>query len=280
MPGEAHWYEALAAEWSVTRFDTRGSGCQTVTRACSPSTRCRGPGHRRGSRRSETLPTSSRSWTDPRRPLPTRIRHPERVRHLILHSGYVRGMLRRGSAPKRLRDARFSFDQVAQGWDADHVLAREIFVSRNVPRPQRTIVTAYLEIVRQSAIGKDAVRRLRALVDIEVSDIARRVACPTLVTHAQGDRGPRFPRAGCMASLIPDARFVPLEGRSNLIQLHEPAWTQWLAEVRRFLRRNNRLAAAALQLEPPGAGAGAAGCPGLRQRTDRRAAFHQRQDGA
>ena len=38
-----------------------------------------------------------------------------------------------------------------------------------------------------------------------------------------------------MASLIPGARFVPLEGRNHILLENEPAWGQFVAELRAFL---------------------------------------------
>ncbi len=38
-----------------------------------------------------------------------------------------------------------------------------------------------------------------------------------------------------MASMIPGARFVALEGRNHLILEDEPAWPRFLEEVRNFL---------------------------------------------
>jgi len=38
-----------------------------------------------------------------------------------------------------------------------------------------------------------------------------------------------------MASLIPGARFVPLDGRNHILVENEPAWGQLVAELRAFL---------------------------------------------
>jgi hypothetical protein len=38
-----------------------------------------------------------------------------------------------------------------------------------------------------------------------------------------------------MASMIPGARFVPLESNNHLLLESEPAWQRFLAEIRSFL---------------------------------------------
>jgi hypothetical protein len=45
-----------------------------------------------------------------------------------------------------------------------------------------------------------------------------------------------FPRLGRrLASMIPEARFVPLESNNHLLMKGEPAWPRFVEEVRRFL---------------------------------------------
>lgn len=58
---------------------------------------------------------------------------------------------------------------------------------------------------------------------------------PTLVLHATDDALVPFEEGRLVATLIPDARFVPLEGRNHILLAGEPAWKRFLEEVRRFL---------------------------------------------
>ncbi len=50
------------------------------------------------------------------------------------------------------------------------------------------------------------------------------------------DRQIPFEQGRLMTSLLPNARFVPLEGRNHLMLEDEPAWTRFVAEVQGFLR--------------------------------------------
>src|SRR5262249_16991818 len=59
--------------------------------------------------------------------------------------------------------------------------------------------------------------------------------CPTLVMHPTHDARVAFDEGRLLASLIPGARFVPLESRNHLLLETEPAWQRWVEEMRGFL---------------------------------------------
>jgi DNA-binding NarL/FixJ family response regulator len=82
----------------------------------------------------------------------------------------------------------------------------------------------------------DVAARLRETFNmIDVRDAARRVTAPTLVVHARDDGIVVFEQGAMFASLIPGARFVPLASRNHILLEGEPAWADFLAEVRAFL---------------------------------------------
>jgi hypothetical protein len=55
------------------------------------------------------------------------------------------------------------------------------------------------------------------------------------VLHPDGDARVPFEEGRLFATLIPGARFVPLDSRNHILLEHEPAWRRWLEEVRAFL---------------------------------------------
>ena len=236
-PVRRHWCEALAAEWSLVRFDSRGFGLSdrdagvqsldTIVEDLAAVV------DHAGLKRFALLGVLDGAAAA----LVYAHRHPDRVSHLILHSGYVRGMLRRGSGAEADGVTRALIDQVERGWDSDHPLARDIFLSGKCPEALPQEREHFIACARESAIGKDAAARIRALVEIDIPEVAAAISCPTLVTHARDDKAPPFAEGRLMASLIPEARFVPLPGRSNILHRAEPAWPLWLSEVRRFLRQ-------------------------------------------
>ena len=76
---------------------------------------------------------------------------------------------------------------------------------------------------------------MRVFDQIDVTAIAPKVSCPTLVLHPDRDGRVPFDEGRLIAGLIPEARFVPLDSRNHLLLEHEPAWARWLEEVRAFL---------------------------------------------
>lgn len=70
---------------------------------------------------------------------------------------------------------------------------------------------------------------------IDVTELAPRVRAPTIVFHARDDQ--MIPFADCrrLAAAVPNARFVPLDGRNHVFLTEEPAWQTFLAELRGFL---------------------------------------------
>ena len=68
-----------------------------------------------------------------------------------------------------------------------------------------------------------------------VRDAAPKIQCPTLIFHAKDDPCFPFEEGRLLASLIPNARFVPLASKNHLPFDTEAAWPVFLAELRSFL---------------------------------------------
>ena len=68
-----------------------------------------------------------------------------------------------------------------------------------------------------------------------MTEQAQRVRTPTLVMHMREDERVPFEEGRRLATLIPQARFVPLDGRNHVLLGTEPAWARFLEELRAFL---------------------------------------------
>ncbi len=163
------------------------------------------------------------------------VRHPERVTHLIAYSPLVRGELTHGSADeveKRL----LQHNLAKHGWGMQGNAAfRHVYASRTLPDATAEELESYDELQRIAIDGEDAVRCLRAKDQIDVSTLLPRVACPTLVLHTRDDRNVAFEEGRQFAALVPGARFVPLDGHAHHLLESNPAWSQFLEEVRAFV---------------------------------------------
>lgn len=91
------------------------------------------------------------------------------------------------------------------------------------------------ELQRITTSPENAARLRLAMGEIDVMSLLPQISTPTLVLHTREDSVAAFDGGRKMASMIPGARFVPLESANHLLIKSEPAWPRFLAEVRSFL---------------------------------------------
>lgn len=181
------------------------------------------------------------------------VAHPDRVTHLVLLGAYARGRFRRGQERRDEGEAQLKL--IEAGWGSDDASYRQMFASQFMPNATLEQLRSLSELQRLSADSADAVRIMRAVYDLDVTDILAKVACPTLVLHARGDLRVPFDEGRKLASTIPGARFVTLDTQDHILLEHEPAFRRFFEELNDFLPR----------------GPGAAGKEAFRQLTAREA---------
>lgn len=162
-------------------------------------------------------------------------RHPEKVSHLILYGSYAAGLKRRQLQEKDLEEAEVFSQLIKVGWGKDHAAFRQVFTSLFIPEATAEEAGWFNELQRVSSSPENAARMLAGFYELKVDDLAMQLDLPTLVLHAHGDLRVPFNEGRRLASLIPNARFVPLYGRNHILLKTEPAWQQFLSEVRAFL---------------------------------------------
>ncbi|MEU0312563.1 alpha/beta fold hydrolase [Nocardioides sp. NPDC006273] len=160
-------------------------------------------------------------------------RHPERVSHLFLCGGFALGRLRREPSARVEAEAMQSLIRI--GWGQANPAFRRIFTTLFVPQATREQMMWFDEMQRISASPETAALMRRARDEVDVTDLLARVVTPTLVMHAQDDAAVPFEQGRELASSIPDARFVPLEGHNHMLLADEPAWAVFLREINTFL---------------------------------------------
>ena len=161
-------------------------------------------------------------------------RHPERVSHLILYGGFIRGRSRRGDTDLAEQQEAIR-TLIKQGWAQDNPAFRQIFTAQILPDGTAEEFTWFNDLQRVSTSPDNAVRIRDAINQIDVSNLLRSVAQPTLVIHRRGDAMTPFEDSRQMATEIPDARFVALEGRNHHILDREPEWPRYVATIKSFL---------------------------------------------
>jgi pimeloyl-ACP methyl ester carboxylesterase/DNA-binding CsgD family transcriptional regulator len=163
------------------------------------------------------------------------VRHPERVSHLVLHGGYARGRCKRSLTEAQRKEAETMAELAELGWGKENPAFRQFFTTQFIPDGTPEQHRWFNELERVSVSPANASRFMRIFDQIDVTALAPRVSCPTLVLHSDGDARVPFEEGRLIATLIPGARFVPLESRNHILLEHEPAWRRWLEEVRAFL---------------------------------------------
>ncbi|WP_166038821.1 alpha/beta fold hydrolase [Sphingosinicella sp. YJ22] len=164
------------------------------------------------------------------------LRHPGRIRRMVLLGGYARGWaLRLKGEDLARREAMVTLTQT--GWGSDVPAYRQMFTGLYIPGGTPEQLDWWNELQKVSATPANAVRLQRVLGTIDVTGLLARVTVPTLVAHARNDHVIAFEAGRELADGIPGATFVELDSANHVLLEHEPAWPHFLTAMRRFLRR-------------------------------------------
>jgi DNA-binding winged helix-turn-helix (wHTH) protein/pimeloyl-ACP methyl ester carboxylesterase len=161
-------------------------------------------------------------------------RHPERVTGLVLHGAYALGRNKRGSTAESEKATAWRA-LIRHGWGDQHSAFMHAFSTLYVPNGTDEQIRWYTELQRVSASGENAIRLRECVDDIDVSHLMSQVHVPALVLHSRHDGVVPFDQGRLLAASLPRARFVGLESDNHLILAHEPAWSQFVAEIEDFL---------------------------------------------
>jgi pimeloyl-ACP methyl ester carboxylesterase/DNA-binding CsgD family transcriptional regulator len=237
-PVLGHWFAELARDHSLVRLDTRGFGLSDRNVADhsieAVVADLRAVTEALGLQRFALL-----AWLGGTPFAVTyACRHPGTVTRLVLHAAYVRGWLKRDVGPSEREAVDALVKQVENGWDMQDPIVRHAITSSFIPDSTPGHQAWLNEALRESCRGADAARRLGIRLNADVRDLAREVACPTLVINADKDTNPPLAEGRLAASLIPGAHLVTLASRNHVLLATEPAWRRWLEEVRSFLRED------------------------------------------
>ena len=170
------------------------------------------------------------------------VRHPHRVRRLIICNGYAAGWaVRAEPAEVARREAMMTLTQV--GWGADNPSYRQIFTNHYIPEATPKQMGWFNEMQRLSASPENAVRLQRVLASIDVRPLLSQVRTPTLIFHSVRDQAVPFTQGEELAAGIPGAGFIPLESRNHIMLETEPAWSMFAELSRDFLDGGDQLGA-------------------------------------
>jgi pimeloyl-ACP methyl ester carboxylesterase/DNA-binding CsgD family transcriptional regulator len=143
--------------------------------------------------------------------------HPARVDRLVLFNVYADGSR---IADEEVRRSMVSV--VRRHWGLGARMLAGVFM----PEGDADDLRRFARLQRQGATREMAASLLELTYEMDATDAYSRVVAPTLVLHRRDDRAVPYELGLEVASLIPGARFVPLEGSHHL---------PWLGDVRSLL---------------------------------------------
>lgn len=142
--------------------------------------------------------------------------HPDKVSRLLLYGTYANvndDVFHRWTLVEAA---------VRSGWDLDGGPFRQIFEHVFLPDANSLTITAAAALSTIASTRNDALEFIRQGRTFDVRGPAARIAVPTLVVHRRGDQVVPLETSREIASTIPGARLVVLEGRNHLILPGDP----------------------------------------------------------
>jgi pimeloyl-ACP methyl ester carboxylesterase/DNA-binding CsgD family transcriptional regulator len=162
-------------------------------------------------------------------------RHPERVTHLVIVGGFSMGRMVRNPTLEQTEETELELKAIELGWANENPAFRQLFTSLFIPDATPEQLRSLNHLMRIATAPEIAIKRLRPYHHLDLRETAKKIQCPTLVFHSRGDARIPFEQGRALATLIPDARFVPLESRNHWVVDTEPAWGHFVSELDGFL---------------------------------------------
>ncbi len=162
-------------------------------------------------------------------------RHPERVSRLVLYDSYLHGAFAGDASDKLAQQARAFAQMIEVGWGRNVGAFREMFASLLMPDGAGPELKWIGDLQRRSALPATACSLWNAFNTFDIRAEAPKVSAPALVFHVRGDAMVPFEAGRRLAAALPNARFVPLEGKNHILRADEPAWSIFKNELNDFL---------------------------------------------
>jgi len=162
------------------------------------------------------------------------VKHPDRISHLILHGGYVRGRACR-KTPGEKEQGEALVTLMRHGWGDPGSPFLKAFSSMYIPDATSEQIDSLVELQRMTASPDNAVKIRIAADSFDVSNLLEKVNVPTLVIHARNDGIQPLSQGKNLASGIKNAEFVLLDSANHAVLHQEPAGAILQQEIRNFV---------------------------------------------
>jgi fermentation-respiration switch protein FrsA (DUF1100 family) len=134
----------------------------------------------------------------------------------VLYGTYARGRLARSAQARE--EAELLISLVRVGWGQANPAFRRVFSTLSIAGATPEQMEWFDELQRVSTSPETAARIRRARGEVDVTALAGRVNVPALVLHARDDAVVPIAEGRRRATLLPDARFVPLLGGNHILR--------------------------------------------------------------
>ena len=134
------------------------------------------------------------------------VRDPLKVERIVYFGGYAS----RNDIPDATKQSLIQFTRV--NWR----LAAQMLAGLFDPHASGDEIAEYTRMQRAAATAEAAAVFLDLDLNADLRDVVPHVAVPALVLHRRGDRTVPIGRGRELASLLPNARFVPLTGDAHV----------------------------------------------------------------
>lgn len=241
---EAEWewpdlrlfWERLADEYTVVRYDGRGMGLSDPYAGdFTEETRQLDLDAVLDAVRADTatlLGISEGGWTA----ATYAIEHTQRITRLILYGSYCRGAQARPGYDREEDQALVTL--IRKGWGRDTPRFRQVFTSqffRSDADP--SLIAHFNELQRLSADPETAARYYASLHKRgDGRDLFRRIRTPTLVIHGRDDLAVSADEGRLLASTVPGAQLVLLPSGTHYFPTDRESITRAAGAISRFLR--------------------------------------------
>ena len=162
------------------------------------------------------------------------IRNPNKVSHLILIGGFVRGKGQRGD-PSYEEKSKMEQTMILSCWEDENPAFRQYFTTSMIPEGSKEQMDSFNNIMKITTSAKNAAKISSVNDQIDVSDILLKLEVPTLIFHCIDDARVPISEGKFMAANIKNSKFIPIKSKNHVLLETEQGWDLFKDEVTKFL---------------------------------------------
>ena len=166
-------------------------------------------------------------------------RHQQRVTRLVLQGATSRGVMKRNPTPQQIEEAKLLVKLIEVGWERENPMYRQLHTAQFMPGATKEQMEDWNELQRLAVSSETAARHKLAIDEWDVTDLLPLIKCPVLVVHCRDDARMPYSEGRLLASKMPKARLVTLEGKNHVLMKGDPAFDGFFAALREFVPPGN-----------------------------------------